>query len=145
MHTNTLNSNDKEAEKILEQQVTPQLTHFKSFINTNNGIILYMHTYGEKLLHILREDPNFRAMLAGMNQVIDADLILRSIKGEALLQIQNFSESEVPTFTLQAQLANQNFMEKFPDWQKSAQEKKDMFIRPTHEGYHISYKNQHFF
>lgn len=142
---NTLNSNDKEAEKILEQQVTPQLTHFKSFINTNNGIILYMHTYGEKLLHILREDPNFRAMLAGMNQVIDADLILRSIKGESLLQIQNFSESEVPTFTLQAQLADQNFMEKFPDWQKSAQEKKDMFIRPTHEGYHISYKNQHFF
>ena len=83
-----------------------------------------MHTYGEKLLHILREDPNFRAMLAGMNQVIDADLILRSIKGEALLQIQNFSESEVPTFTLQAQLANQNFMEKFPDWQKVLKKRK---------------------
>lgn len=142
---NTLNCNDEKTDEILQCQKSPQLKYFKSFINTNNGIILYMHTYGKKLLRTLREDQNFRAMLAGMNQVIDADLILRAIKGEVLLQIQDMNSNEIPTFTLQAQLANQKFLEKIPDWQKSAKGKKDMFIRPVRGGYEVSYKNNHFF
>lgn len=142
---NTIYSNDEKDEKTLIHQPSPLLGHFKSYVDTSNRITLYMHTTGKKLLHILREEPDFRAMLGGMNQVIDADQMICSIKGEVLLQIRNWSVDQFPTFVLQAQLDNQDFLHNVSNWQENAKGKKEMSIHSIHNGYEVSYKNYHLF
>ncbi len=77
---------------------------------------------GEKLLELLRTNPEIRTKLLGMNMIFDLDMILKSIDGDFALSVGELKIGDVPV-VLQAKVKDQKFMANvLSSWNKGASE-----------------------
>ena len=79
---------------------------------------LWMNAEGGKLLSLLQQNKSLQAVLAGINTAIDMDNIIRSIDGNLLLSIDNFSD-EALNLGMVADLKNTAFLSDVDYWKQS--------------------------
>lgn len=75
---------------------------------------------GDKLLQDLRRDPLARATLLGVNMCVDADLMIKSVKGDVALTINNIDEEDNKDYVLLMQIENDDFLAEAPYWLENA-------------------------
>lgn len=78
-----------------------------------------MNVDGDKLLEQLRRNPAVRTFLLGLNMGVDADLMLRSIRGDLAVTIYP-SVTSGAGFLLKARLEDKDFLKEAPYWRESA-------------------------
>ncbi len=76
---------------------------------------LTMNVDGEKLLELLRENPDLRTKLLGLNTIFDLDMIVKSIDGDISFTYPQFNLTASGVL-FQAELENDNFMKNVADW-----------------------------
>ena len=76
---------------------------------------LFMNADGEKLLNVLQQGKEFQALLAGANVAIDMDNIIRGIKGDMVLSLNDFNGSA----DFIARLGKRSFLDDVDYWKKS--------------------------
>lgn len=74
---------------------------------------------GEELLERLRRNPAVRTFLLGLNMGVDADLMIRSIRGEVAFTLNSFAHGG-QDFLLTARVENTDFLKEAGYWEKSA-------------------------
>lgn len=70
---------------------------------------------GEKLLELLRKDKKIRRTLLGLNMVVDADLMIRSMQGDVAFTMPRLSIQN-PEFLFCGNLAKQDFLRNVESW-----------------------------
>ena len=96
------------------------------------------NTEGKSLLASFRKDRTTRMMLAGANQGIDADLMIKSIRGDMAVFIPSFSKNGTPDYLLLAELSSKSFLTDIPYWKQSVKGNKDISLTSVGDGYLIS-------
>ncbi len=90
---------------------------------------LAMNVDGEELLGLLRENPEVRTWLVGLNTILDMDMILKSIDGDVALTCPTFNFVET-NILLQAELDDKDFMKNVADWNDEVSGKAGVFFYP---------------
>ena len=81
---------------------------------------------GEELLPYLREIPQLRSVLLGLNLGVDADMMIKAIDGDVSLAVP---EAELtPNFLLTATLKNTDFLKNAADWDVERRSDTDFVI-----------------
>lgn len=70
---------------------------------------------GDRLLELLRKQPDIRTTLLALNMVVDADMMIRAIKGDVSIAIPYLYKSG-EQFLLTAELSNTDFLRNVDDW-----------------------------
>ncbi len=84
---------------------------------------------GNSLLEMLRQNPVVRTALIGLNIGVDADMIIRSIKGEVAVTVPSSVISDSGHFLLTAHLAEKDFLKETTYWKESAAENEAVVFR----------------
>lgn len=77
------------------------------------------HVEGKGLLEMLRKNPDVRTFLLGLNFGLDADQIIRSIKGDVALRVDSITQSGKPVYTMVAELSDKSFLDGSDYWTQS--------------------------
>ena len=77
---------------------------------------LRLNPDGEQLLALLRRYPRVRTALLGINLLLDADLMIRSIQGDAQLTFP-YPRPDAPCWLFTAQLRDTTCFSRAADWQ----------------------------
>ncbi len=85
--------------------------------NTSLGYML-LGLDGQQLVKRLRADKSMRTALAAVNSAIDADRILGSIYGDALVAFNGIDNEGNLSVKLTAEIKDASFMNDVPQWQK---------------------------
>lgn len=80
---------------------------------------LFINVEGKKFLPLLQQSTQFQTLLAGVNQAIDMNAIIKSINGDMYIGMPEYSQ-EKPSITLAAKLGQSNFLQDIDYWKKSA-------------------------
>ncbi len=115
----TLESDDEKTNKLLNQM--------DEALQPINGSLLQtapkrptghveMGVDGEKLLELLRSFPQIRTKLLLANTVFDADLIVKSIKGDMALSVKYDMLMNSDGGLIQAQLKDERFLKNISGW-----------------------------
>jgi hypothetical protein len=70
---------------------------------------------GETLLNFLRQQPQLRTALLGLNMMADVDMMLKAIDGDVLITMPKL-DIKNPELLLTATLANADFLKNAGDW-----------------------------
>lgn len=76
---------------------------------------LEMGLRGEKLLQLLRENPELRTQLLAANTIFDLDMIVKSIEGDVAVSAKHIGINSLD-FLFQAQLQDERFMKNVATW-----------------------------
>lgn len=79
---------------------------------------LYLNVDGKKFLPLLQQTPSFKALLAGINSAIDLDAVIKSINGDVLITVPEYSPNNL-SLTMAAKLGQSNFLNDVSYWKKS--------------------------
>lgn len=79
-----------------------------------------LNVNGEVLLEQLRRNPMVRTFLLGLNMGIDADLMIRSMKGEMAFTLNAPKPTGKQDYLLTARLARQDFLKEADYWKRKA-------------------------
>lgn len=142
---NRITSDDDGVTKLLaDRSLQPAMLKgiFTSAVDKNDVAWLTMTAKGNDLLEMLHNDQTVRALLAALDQGIDADMMTRSIDGELSLRIPSLTKDGTPAYALTAQLANKKFENDIDYWKSSLKGKKDMSLVNSGKGYLFSYKDK---
>lgn len=77
---------------------------------------------GNTLLEQLRGIPELRTFLLGLNMGVDADRMIRSIKGDMAVTLFPSGSLKRMDYLMTAQLANQDFLKEADYWKQSAEQ-----------------------
>ena len=75
---------------------------------------------GGSLLEMLRQNPVARTFLIGLNMGVDADLIIRSIKGDVAVTVPASALQNPSNVLVTAHLAEKDFLKEAAYWKESA-------------------------
>ncbi len=75
---------------------------------------------GGSLLEMLRQNPVARTFLIGLNMGVDADLIIRSIKGDVAVTLPASALQNPGNVLVTARLADKDFLKEAAYWKESA-------------------------
>ena len=75
---------------------------------------------GGSLLEMLRQNPVVRTFLIGLNLCVDADLIIRSIKGDVAVTVPASALQNPGNVLVTAHLAEKDFLKEAAYWRESA-------------------------
>lgn len=87
------------------------------------------HIEGQALLEELRKDSSIRTFLLGLNMSLDADLIIRSINGDAVFRLDSIDEQDKLSYTMMTEIDDKSFLDGVDYWTKSS---------PVHGGIRFS-------
>lgn len=76
---------------------------------------LCVNMNGEELLPYLRKAPQLRSALLALNMSVDADMMLKAIKGDVSLAVPKL-DLQHPDFILTASLSDTDFLKNADDW-----------------------------
>lgn len=79
----------------------------------------YLNTDGKKFLPMLQQAESFQAMLAGVNQAIDMNAIIKSINGDMFISMPELNIDH-PSLSIAAKLGTSAFLNDVDYWKKSA-------------------------
>lgn len=86
-------------------------------VPANAAFFMACGVEGEDYLQMLRSNETTRGLLFGMNTALDIDKMLRSVKGDLLLQIIDIKET--PVFSLLAEQTSQDWIKDVGYWKRS--------------------------
>lgn len=81
-----------------------------------------MGVHGARLLQVLRTNPALRLSLLALNMMVDADMMLRSVEGDVVFCVPDYSVDSPLLFQrvlCTAQLKDKTFLEHAGDWEQS--------------------------
>jgi hypothetical protein len=87
-------------------------------ISEKSIVAVLMNFDGTKYINLLRSDKGLRALLAGLNTVVDADMMIKSINGDVAIAVNSIS-GEKMTYTMASQLKSTAFLDDVSYWKKS--------------------------
>lgn len=87
---------------------------------------------GERLLELLRTNPEIRTTLLLANSIFDLDLILKSIKGDVSFTVPQISLGS-PEVQFQAQLADDAFMQNISTWNDAVSRAAGVYFYPQRD------------
>lgn len=76
---------------------------------------------GTSLLENLRKNPTARTFLIGLNMAVDADMMLKSVKGDVAVTFNAPALQGSPGFLLTARLTEKDFLKESAYWKESAE------------------------
>lgn len=79
---------------------------------------MFVNVDGKKFLPVLQHDKGFQALLAGINQAIDMDNIIRSVDGDMCIIVPRYSGGAVQ-LSMAARLAHARWLADVPYWKQS--------------------------
>ena len=79
---------------------------------------MFVNVDGKKFLPVLQHDKGFQALLAGINQAIDMDNIIRSVDGDMCIIVPRYSDGAVQ-LSMAARLAHARWLADVPYWKQS--------------------------
>ena len=79
---------------------------------------MFVNVDGKRFLPILQHDKGFQALLAGINQAIDMDNIIRSVDGDMCIIVPRYSGGAVQ-LSMAARLAHARWLADVPYWKQS--------------------------
>lgn len=79
---------------------------------------MFVNVDGKKFLPVLQHDKGFQALLAGINQAIDMDNIIRSVDGDMCIIVPRYSDRAVQ-LSMAARLAHARWLADVPYWKQS--------------------------
>ena len=85
---------------------------------------------GDYLLEALRKHPVVRTFLLGLNMEVDADMIIRSIKGDVAVTVDALAPQYAFRYLLTAQLENKDFLKEAAYWERNAAAGAPFVLRP---------------
>lgn len=91
---------------------------FISSIPGNAAVAVLMNFDGTKYINLLRSDKGLRALLAGLNAVVDADMMIKSINGDVAIAVNSISGDKM-TYTMASQLKSTAFLNDVGYWKQS--------------------------
>ncbi len=104
-----------------------------SFLHLEAGI------EGDKLIELLRQNPDTRTKMLGMNMILDLDMILKSIHGDVAFTLPRFGLFDTPML-LQANVADDKFMQNVDSWNEGVTEQTGIRFTPAGGGnYRFTY------
>lgn len=80
---------------------------------------MFFNVEGKKFLPILQQSADMQALLAGINQAIDMNVIIKSVNGDMFIGVPEFSTSKVD-LSMAAMLGQSSFLDDVAYWKKSA-------------------------
>lgn len=80
---------------------------------------LFLNVDGKKFLPLLQQSTSFKALLASVNNAIDLDAVIKSINGDVLITMPEYSLGNV-NLTMAAKLGHSMFLNDIDYWKKSA-------------------------
>lgn len=92
---------------------------FTSEVDNSTLLWASTHVEGKGLLELLRKNPDIRTFLLGLNFGLDADQIIRSIKGDVAIKIDSVNPSGQPAYSMMAELSDKSFLDGSDDWAQS--------------------------
>lgn len=115
---------DKDVNDALKsaQKTYRPITGEFSDVYGQSFMTMYTNVDGSKYLQLLRSDKGMRAMLAGLNTLIDADKMIKSINGDVIIRYNpgaDGKEKSADYYQLKAHLCGNDFMKDVGYWQKS--------------------------
>lgn len=96
----------------------PLTTKYISHVPSTALFSLMMNVPGPELLKMMQQNKGLLALLAGVNQAIDLDNIIKSGKGDMAIAIPSFSDDNLQLAWASA-LATDNFLKDVPYWKQS--------------------------
>lgn len=87
-----------------------QASQLRSSVN-NPLLWVGFNTKGANLLEELRKNSVLRLFLVGVNLCVDADMMLKAIDGDVCFEL-----SDISSYTLKAQVTNQDFLKNANEW-----------------------------
>lgn len=94
---------------------------------------------GTKLVELLRQYPDVRTALLGLNMMVDADQMLMAINGDVTLELTDLAFllgwSQQPSVRLMAELKNMDFLEQRDYWLQSAAKQSAYGLTAEGEGF----------
>lgn len=79
---------------------------------------MFVNVDGKRFLPVLQHDKGFQALLAGINQAIDMDNIIRSVDGDMCIIVPRYSGGAVQ-LSMAARLAHARWLADVPYWKQS--------------------------
>ncbi len=79
---------------------------------------MFVNVDGKRFLPVLQHDKGFQALLAGINQAIDMDNIIRSVDGDMCIIVPRYSDGAVQ-LSMAARLAHARWLADVPYWKQS--------------------------
>ncbi len=92
---------------------------FISEVDSTTLLWASTHIEGKGLLDLLRKNPDVRTFLLGLNFGLDADQIIRSMKGDVAFRLDSITQSDKPVYTMLAELSDQSFLDGSDYWTQS--------------------------
>ena len=89
---------------------------------------LFTTTHGKDFLALLQGDATLRALLMGLNQVIDADRMLGTADGMLHLEVSTLDKDWNPTFRLEADNKTRGLLDDSDYWMESARKQKNVTL-----------------
>ncbi len=104
-----------------------------SFLHLEAGV------EGEKLIELLRQNPETRTKMLGMNMILDLDMILKSISGDVAFTLPRFGLFDTPVL-VQANVTDDKFMQNVDSWNEGVTEQTGIRFTPAGGGnYRFTY------
>ncbi len=88
---------------------------------------------GDKIIELLRKNPETRTKLLGLNMIVDLDMILKSIHGDVAFTLPRFGLFDTPKL-LQANVRDDKFMQNVDSWNEGVTEQTGIRFTPAGGG-----------
>lgn len=116
--TFSLNPQVEEALRKASRVFRPITDEYMSVVSPDMLACLLLNVDGGQFLPVLREDKALRALWMGINTAIDMDNIIRSVNGDMLLTLTDFSGGK-PSVALGAKLTHSDWLGDVGYWKRS--------------------------
>lgn len=126
---------DKALKKAVDSY-KPITGKFTSSIPGNTAVAVVMNFDGTKYINLLRSDKGLRALLAGLNSIVDADMMIKSINGDVAVAVSGISGDKM-SYTMASQLQSAAFLNDVGYWKQSLPSDAKLTDNGP-SGYHLS-------
>jgi len=100
---------------------------------------------GEKLLGLLRKNPETRTKLLAINMGMDLDMMIKSVEGDVSVTVPTYGQSKLHGI-FQAHVKEHKFMENVGDWNEGVSQEFGLYFLPArNDGYLCSWHDNAFY
>lgn len=132
----SLNKQIDQSLKQAAKEYKPLTAKYLMSLPAHSLITMACGIDGEKYIKQLRTNDAFRTLLAGINQALDIDMMLKSIQGDLLITVPSMKGDKMD-FQLLGEATNKNWMDDVAYWKTSCPKgaKINDWVK---DGYHLT-------
>lgn len=107
--------------KAAYKEFRPITKQYLSSVGNTDLLGLFVNVNGDKFLPVLQQNKGLELLLAGINQAIDMNNIIKSIDGDMVFALPSISQDNLE-LSMAAKLANSKFLADVDYWKESCPE-----------------------